>query len=109
MRGTTSFAATFAARGPVDTRGRSLREFDLEQRLFRYPMSFLIYSASFQALPAVAKRLVFGRIAAALRGTVSDAAVTAPLALDTRLAIRDILLETLPLREQAMLRDAGGW
>lgn len=44
IRGTSSFAADFARRGPRDGRGRSLRDFDLQRRLFQYPCSYLIYS-----------------------------------------------------------------
>ena len=41
----------FPQRGPRDPKGRSLRDFDLETRLFRYPLSYMIYSAAFDALP----------------------------------------------------------
>ncbi len=51
ITGTSSFADQFSRRGPHDTAGRSLRQLDLEHRLFRYPCSFLIYSDSFAALP----------------------------------------------------------
>src|SRR5205807_1429575 len=44
VAGTSGFAAEFAARGPFDERGRSLRQFDLTTRLFKYPCSYLIYS-----------------------------------------------------------------
>ena len=40
VKGNTGFAGEFAARGPRDHAGRSLRDFDLERRLFRYPLSF---------------------------------------------------------------------
>lgn len=48
---TTGFAATFAAKGPRDASGRSLRDLDLETRLFRYPLSFMVDGRSFDALP----------------------------------------------------------
>jgi hypothetical protein len=51
VRGTSSFAAEFAALGPKDATGRSLRDLDLNRRLFRYPCSYLIYSEAFDALP----------------------------------------------------------
>ena len=51
IRGTTPFAEEFVAAGPRDALGRSLRSLELESRLFRYPCSYLIYSASFDALP----------------------------------------------------------
>lgn len=50
VSGSVKFAEQFASRGPKDAQGRSLRDFDLETRLFRYPCSFLIYSTTFDAL-----------------------------------------------------------
>jgi len=49
--GTSSFASEFAERGPFDAQGRSLRQFDLQRRLFKYPCSYLIYSDAWDALP----------------------------------------------------------
>ncbi len=40
LAGVSSFTRTFPARGPRDARGRSLRDFDLQTRLFRYPLEF---------------------------------------------------------------------
>lgn len=95
IRGTTSFAEDFTARGPRDAAGRSLRDFDLDRRLFRYPLSFLIYSDAFDALPPEVAARVYDGIDAVLRGEdrrndfehIDD---------DTRAAIREILLETKP-------------
>ncbi|NNE00882.1 MAG: hypothetical protein HKN47_26505 [Pirellulaceae bacterium] len=52
VSGTSNFAEEFQSQGPRDTKGRSLREFDLQRGVFRYPCSYLIYSESFDALPA---------------------------------------------------------
>lgn len=62
IAGTSGFAAEFARRGPRDAKGRSLRDLDLERRLFRYPVSYLIYSESFDALPQPTKTYVYRRI-----------------------------------------------
>ena len=51
VQGTSSFSKTFATQGPKDDQGRSLRELDLQTRLFRYPLSYLIYTDEFQQLP----------------------------------------------------------
>ena len=51
VQGVSGFAATFAATGPRDQKGRSLRELDLKTRLFRYRCSYMIYSPAFDALP----------------------------------------------------------
>ncbi len=49
IEGSSSFAKEFAARGVRDSHGRSLRDFDLRTRTFRYPCSYLIYTESFDA------------------------------------------------------------
>jgi hypothetical protein len=64
VKGTSSFTADFQAMGPTDTKGRSLRDLDLNERLFKYPLSYLIYSDSFNALPDTVKQYVYGRIRA---------------------------------------------
>lgn len=50
IAGTSTFAVDFSKLGPRDRKGRSLRDLDLNSRVFRYPCSYLIYSASFEAL-----------------------------------------------------------
>lgn len=62
IRGTSKFAQEFVARGPVDPQGRSLRELDLKDRLFRYPCSYLIYSEAFDGLPKSVRKLVYEQI-----------------------------------------------
>jgi len=47
VRGTSGFAEKFAAIGPADPQGRSLRQLDLDKRLLKYPCSYMIYSAAF--------------------------------------------------------------
>ncbi len=51
VAGLSTFTETFARRGPRDPQGRSLRDFDLNTRLFRYPLSYMIYSEVFDNLP----------------------------------------------------------
>src|SRR5690606_32457836 len=51
VAGVSGFAEYFEALGPQDAEGRSLRELDLETRTFKYPLSYLIYSEAFLALP----------------------------------------------------------
>lgn len=62
VTGTSTFARDFARGAKRDRKGRSLRDFDLERRLFRYPCSWLIDSPAFDAMPAVTKRYVYRRI-----------------------------------------------
>jgi len=62
VQGVTGFATSFPARGPRDRHGRSLREFDLRTRVFRYRCSYMIYSPAFDALPAAAKTALYARM-----------------------------------------------
>lgn len=95
IKGTSSFAADFEARGPKDSRGRSLRDFDLKDRLFKYPLSYLIYSEDFDALPPVVKDYVYKRFREILSGD-DKSADFAYLTSDDRAAILGILEETKP-------------
>lgn len=67
VRGSSSFVEDFSRRGPFADDGRSLREFDLETRMFRYPLSYLIYSESFGALDPVLKERVYAKLGDVLR------------------------------------------
>jgi hypothetical protein len=49
--GDRAYMDAFMARGPKDSKGRSLRELDLQERMFKYPCSYLIYSEAFDNLP----------------------------------------------------------
>lgn len=93
LEGTSGFAAEFAARGPVDGNGRSLRTFDLQTRLFRHPCSFLIYSDSFDALPAELQERFWRRMDAVLSAPEQDGKFRHLSAAD-RAAVRGILAAT---------------
>ena len=62
VAGSTRFATVFQARGPRDPKGRSLRDLQLQGRLMKYPCSYLIYSPAFDALPAIAKAVIYQRL-----------------------------------------------
>lgn len=89
------FARGFAERGPRDGNGRSLRDFDLNTRIFRYPLSYLIYSDAFDALPEPAKGYVYHRLFEVLSGR-DQSADFASLAPRERRAALEILLATKP-------------
>jgi hypothetical protein len=93
IRGTSGFAEHFAALGPRDARGRSLRELRLDGRLMRYPLSYMIYSAAFDALPAEARDAIYRRLWDVLSGAVTDERYAA-LSADDRAAIVEILVAT---------------
>ena len=95
LHGTSSFADEFAARGPRDAQQRSLRDFDLERRLFKYPCSYLIYSRSFDALPRESKDFVYRRLWEVLSGA-DQTKDFAHLSITDRTAIREILTATKP-------------
>jgi hypothetical protein len=93
--GTSDFATEFQARGPRDAQGRSLRELDLERRLFRYPCSYLIYSDSFRQLPQEVRDYVWQRLGDILNGRDTSKEF-AHLSMSDRQAILEILRETHP-------------
>jgi hypothetical protein len=95
VAGSSQFAQKFAADGPRDTRGRSLRQFDLEHRLMRYPCSYLIYSDAFEQMPRLARDAVYERMWRVLSGQ-EQAAPYDKFSRDDRRAVVDILLETKP-------------
>ena len=68
VRGVSGFAAAFAATGPRDQKGRSLRELDLKTHLFRYRCSYMVYSPAFDALPPSVRRALYGHMARVLAG-----------------------------------------
>jgi hypothetical protein len=82
VRGISKFAEVFGAAGPRDGKGRSLRELDLQTRLFKYRCSYMIYSPAFDALPDEARRALYARMHDVLKER-ADAEVMAILD-DTR-------------------------
>jgi hypothetical protein len=66
VQGTLGFEEKFAAQGPFDKHGRSLRQFDLNRRMMRYPCSYMIYSPPFDALPEEARAAIYQRMWQAL-------------------------------------------
>jgi hypothetical protein len=95
VTGTSSFAAEFPRHGARDRQGRSLRDLDLGTRVFRYPLSYLIYSDSFAALPAPVKQFVYRRLREVLGGRDQHPRF-AHLSAADRTAIREILEDTKP-------------
>jgi hypothetical protein len=93
LSGTSSFAKDFVAHGPRDKQGRSLRELDLKQKLFRYPCSYLIYADAFDALPQAALDQVYRQLWQVLTGQTQDKVLAAIPAAE-RKAVREILRET---------------
>ena len=84
IEGSSGFAEKFIAAGPKDAKGRSLRELDLKTRLQKYPLSYMIYSPAFRALPEAPKNLVMGKIDRVLSGEITGPEVRAPDAAASR-------------------------
>ena len=96
VKGVSTFTATFPQRGPRDKLGRSLRDFDLQKRLFRYPLSYMIYSDVFDAMPAAAQDRLYQRLREILSG-MDQSPKFHHLSLADRQAITEILQDTKPL------------
>ena len=95
IRGISGFAEEFAKRGPFDRQGRSLRDLDLQTRVFKYPCSYLVYSSSFAALPHEAKDYVLRRMHEVLSGQDKSDKFKHLSPADSR-AICEILSDTWP-------------
>ena len=68
IEGSSGFSEVFMIAGPKDQQGRSLRDLDLQTRLFKYPLSYQIYSEAFAALPEQLLSIVIPGIDAILAG-----------------------------------------
>ncbi len=95
VKGTSSFTQDFSQVGPRDSKNRSLRDFDLEHRLFKYPCSYLIYSEPFQKLPAPVMKQVMESLNTILTAETPPEGFT-HLSGEDRKNIREILIDTLP-------------
>ena len=95
IRGTTKFAQDFAKRGITDRRRRSLRELDMQRRMFKYPCSFVVHSKSFLALPKPAREHVFRRLGEILNGNDKSERFQ-HLTEQDRSNLRQILRDTRP-------------
>ncbi len=95
IQGAADYAAWFQKQGPRDSRGRSLRQFDLKTRLFKFPCSYMIYSPTFDSLPPAAKKHLYRRLWDIL-SEEKEGDDFAQLPLETRRAIKEILIATKP-------------
>jgi hypothetical protein len=95
VAGVSTFTKTFAERGPRDGKGRSLRDFDLQKRLFRYPLSYMIYSAAFDGMPDIVRERVYQRLYDVLTGQDKSQGFAGISASD-RQAVLEIVRATKP-------------
>ena len=95
VEGVSTFTQTFPQRGPRDHQGRSLRDFDLQKRMFKYPLSYMIYSEAFDAMPGQVKDRVYRRLYDVLSGR-DQSEKFKRLSAGDRQAVLEILRETKP-------------
>lgn len=112
VQGTSGFQTEFAKRGPFDSQGRSLRQFDLKQRLFQYPCSYMIYSQAFQSLAQPVRAYVYRRLKAVLTGD-DLGSLSHEMSEKDRQNLLEILPATIPelkmvWKQPADSVDAGG-
>lgn len=95
IAGDPQYVRDFTAGGPRDSKGRSLRELDLQTRLFKYPCSFLIHSPSFDAMPPEILAVILQKLHDILTGKNTEEQF-ARLTKEDRGTILQILRETKP-------------
>lgn len=95
VQGVSTFTQTFPERGPKDGQGRTLRDFDLKTRLFKYPLSYMIYSKAFEGMPDYVKQGVYRRLYDVLTGK-DQSPKFAKLSADDRHNVLEIVRATKP-------------
>lgn len=78
IQGTSSFQQDFQSLGPFDDQQRSLRQFDLKTRLFKFPCSYMVYSKTFEDLPSQVRDYVLGQIRRKLSEFTDATSATSP-------------------------------
>jgi hypothetical protein len=89
ITGNSGFTADFAKRGQRDNQGRSLRSFDLKTRLFRYPLSYMIYSTAFDALKPHIRDRLYSRLYETLKAKGTDGADAIAILAKTKPGLPD--------------------
>lgn len=95
VAGSPEFTRAFASRGPRDAQGRSLRDLELRTRVFKYPLSFLIDSPAFDALPEAAQAATYQKVQERLSQRGDTTAI-------------EILLATKPAAAAYLRRNPDG-
>jgi hypothetical protein len=95
IEGNPQFAQDFMASAIRDSKGRSLRDLDLQTRMFKHPCSFLIYSPAFDAMCEPIKAVVLQKLYDILTGKVTEEQF-AKLSAQDRSDVLEILRETKP-------------
>jgi hypothetical protein len=94
VEGDATFKTDFVSNRRATADGVSLKDFDLQTRLFKHRCSYMIYSPVFSGLPREMKQRVYRRVKEALSAEVPDREF-AYLPASEKKAIREILKVTL--------------
>lgn len=89
VTGDSGFTADFSKRGPRDNKGRSLRAFDLKTRLFRYPLSYMVYSTAFDSLKPDVRDRLYRRLYDTLKAKGSDGTDAIVILAQTKTGLPD--------------------
>ena len=95
IEGDPAFQTAFTKSAPQSSDGRSLKDFQLLNRLFKLRCSYMVYSLTFQHLTPPLKQTVLARLGQILEGRDTTGKF-AYLGGTERGHIRRILAETLP-------------
>ncbi len=95
IRGHSEFVQDYESAGPRDAQGRSLRQLDLQRRLYRYGCSPLIYSEAFASLPTEVREVIRRRLFEILSGA-DQSKPYLHLTAEDRRNLQEIFSETLP-------------
>jgi len=95
IEGDMAFQETFSARIPKSCDGRSLADFQLNDRLFKHRCSYMIYSRVFSKLPPRVKSAVITQLRETLEGRESNHK-SLNIKSSERKKILGILADTLP-------------
>ncbi len=95
IEGDPAFQSAFSARFPKSRQGRSLADFQLNQRLFKHPCSYMIYSRAFQSMPDEIRSAVLKKMRLVL-DSAPGPGNHPQLSSSTRAKILRILEDTLP-------------
>lgn len=95
IEGDPAFQEAFTRRFPKDQSGRSLADFQLNDRVFKYHCSYMIYSKAFDALPSRVKSAVLSQLRQVLENG-PDTGDHPQIKASERRKINEILAETLP-------------
>ena len=98
VTGTSRFTRDFARRIPQTTAGKSLFQFDLNTRMFKYPLTYMIYSDTFNALGPKTSQQLKDRMREILsnKNSEADSERYEHLTPELKKEIRQIVIETHP-------------